>query len=242
MALAPCRRRGNTLNAPILANPSRGLQTRAGPPGRSPNREPTRAVNDTFSDAIGQQHRAAIQSVRGKQPSSEVITVEIVHSGLRLWSLSALADELGMSWRTIRKRLVNVPPAGTLQGDNPGWHLKDALPAILADRVRAATGDPDLMAPHDKLAHYRAARERLRMMVEDGDLIPADEAREVFATAAKNMIQSLDTLPDVLERDYALDPETVQGMIKTIDGVRQDMTQALIDRFDHADQDALEHT
>jgi hypothetical protein len=51
----------------------------------------------------------------------------------RLWSINALATELGMDRRTVAKRLSGVRPSGTLNG-SPAWHLTVALEAIQGRR------------------------------------------------------------------------------------------------------------
>ena len=47
----------------------------------------------------------------------------------KLWSINALATELGMDRRTVAKKLSGVRPSGTLNG-SPTWHLTVALEAI----------------------------------------------------------------------------------------------------------------
>jgi hypothetical protein len=55
----------------------------------------------------------------------------------RLWSISALAVELGMDRRTVAARLSTVPADGQLNG-KPAWRLTTAL-AALQGRKRAPT-------------------------------------------------------------------------------------------------------
>ena len=47
----------------------------------------------------------------------------------RLWSINALATELGKDRRTIAKRLDGVPIDGELNG-HPAWYLSTALAAV----------------------------------------------------------------------------------------------------------------
>ena len=55
----------------------------------------------------------------------------------RLWSLNALAVELGRDRRTVAARLRRVPPDGKLNG-NPAWYLATALRALEDPRRPAA--------------------------------------------------------------------------------------------------------
>lgn len=47
----------------------------------------------------------------------------------KLWSINALADELGKDRRTLSKFLTSIPPDGKLNG-NPAWRLQTVLNAI----------------------------------------------------------------------------------------------------------------
>jgi hypothetical protein len=58
----------------------------------------------------------------------------------KLWSINALATELGMDRRTVAKKLSGVRPSGTLNG-SPAWHLTVALEAIQRRRRRGEEDD-----------------------------------------------------------------------------------------------------
>src|SRR5215213_4575687 len=67
----------------------------------------------------------------------------------RLWSISALAVELGMDRRTVAKRLGRLPPDGRLNG-SPAWRLATALEALGPTRPAAparAAGPPPPLPP-----------------------------------------------------------------------------------------------
>ena len=53
----------------------------------------------------------------------------------RLWSINALATELGKDRRTIAKRLDGVPIDGQLSG-HPAWYLATALAAVEQNDTR----------------------------------------------------------------------------------------------------------
>jgi hypothetical protein len=62
----------------------------------------------------------------------------------RLWSLNALAVELGMDRRTVAARLRGVRPDGSLKG-HPAWFLTTALRAVGGPRRSpAAAPAPEL--------------------------------------------------------------------------------------------------
>lgn len=83
--------------------------------------------------------------------------------------------------------------------------------------------DPGRMDPKDRLDYYRSERERLKMEQETGDLIPAVEVERVAAEVLKSIAQTLDTLPDVLERDAGISPDAVLVVQRVIDAARESM-------------------
>lgn len=69
----------------------------------------------------------------------------------------------------------------------------------------------------------RAERERLKLEQETGSLIPAADVESVTAEVMKTLAQTLDTLPDVLERDAGISGEAVQIVQRVIDSARESM-------------------
>ena len=63
------------------------------------------------------------------------------------WSVNALADELGIDRRTVKKRLRDVPPAGK-RGGHPVCYLADAMQAIAqAGQAKAAKAEAPPVPP-----------------------------------------------------------------------------------------------
>ncbi len=62
------------------------------------------------------------------------------------------------------------------------------------------------MDAHERKAWYQSERERLKFEQETAQLIPASDVRREFAIWAKAVVQVLETLPDILERDCGLLP------------------------------------
>lgn len=154
----------------------------------------------------------------------------LVHSGARLWSINALAEEFGIDRRTVKKRLEGIPPAGETSG-HPAWRLRDVAIAVMGPQASAQLYgiDPAELPPKDRLDHYRAEREKIKWEAEQRLSIPAPEVEQVVATAFKALSQGLDTLPDVLENDCALGPDEVERVIKVVDGIREGLYQQLLD-------------
>lgn len=161
----------------------------------------------------------------------------LVHSGPRLWSINALADEFGIDRRTVKKRLEGMPPAGVLNG-HPAWRLRDIAGAVLGLKAAVPDGetDPDKLTPKDRLDHYRAEREKIKWEAEQRISIPAPEVESVVAGAFKILSQGLDTIPDVLENDCALGAAEVERAIEVVDGIREGLYQQLLELCGGFDQ------
>lgn len=144
-------------------------------------------------------------------------------------SISDLAQEFKMSNPTVAMRLREggVGTDGKRYG-KPTYRLRDAVPVILQPRLSGTGGvDPDDMSPKDRLDHYKAEREKLRLAEDQNQVVDVDEARAQMAAIAKLVVQMLETLPDVLERDCQIGSEAVDKVEKEIDLVREHMAQAL---------------
>lgn len=75
----------------------------------------------------------------------------------------------------------------------------------------------------ERRAWYQSENERLEVERKKGQLVPASTVEAEFAVLIKGMVQRLDTLADVLERDAALTPGQVEIVQRTVDSVREEM-------------------
>ncbi|VTP62147.1 Protein of uncharacterised function (DUF1441) [Serratia rubidaea] len=92
---------------------------------------------------------------------------------------------------------------------------------MLAELVKSApVDDVDKMLPPDRKAWFQSERERLKFEQETNELIPAEDVAREFSAMAKAMVQVLETLPDILERDCALPPSAVSRVQSIIDDLR----------------------
>lgn len=76
------------------------------------------------------------------------------------------------------------------------------------------------MDAHERKAWYQSERERLKFEQETAQLIPTSDVRREFAIWAKAVVQVLETLPDILERDCGLQPAAVSRVQSIIDDLR----------------------
>ncbi|WP_339799650.1 DUF1441 family protein [uncultured Marinobacter sp.] len=149
------------------------------------------------------------------------------------WNLTRLADAFGLHRDTIRKRLIaaGVVPAGTRSNANV-YRLQDAGPAIFADSFSGAAGDPDDLPPQDRKAWYQSENERIKLEIELRQLLRAEEVHLEMSRLAKAVTTTLDSLPDILERDCSLTPEAIERVQETVDALREQMYLRIIQEDD----------
>jgi phage terminase Nu1 subunit (DNA packaging protein) len=87
--------------------------------------------------------------------------------------------------------------------------------------------DPDSLEPFKRKAHYQAESDKMKLAKEQGELIPADEVEDEMATIAKLVTETLETLPDILERDTGATPRQIAITERAIDRVRETLYSKL---------------
>lgn len=133
------------------------------------------------------------------------------------------ADESGLAQLTVKARLnkAGVAAAGRWQPKRgrgaPVYRTLDLINACLKAGEAA---DPENMRPFDRKAHYQAEAERLKLMERSGDLIPRHEVARGLADVLKNLVHSMEVLPDIIERDHGATPAQVQGIEIECDKLR----------------------
>lgn len=135
---------------------------------------------------------------------------------------SQLAALSGVHRQTVAARLKNVSPSGGNSSNLKLYSLTSVLAELMKMPAPIAEGE---MEPQDRKAWYQSERERLKFEQEVGELIPASDVAREYASMAKAMIQVLETLPDILERDCSLPPEAVTRVQSIIDDLRDEIAR-----------------
>lgn len=147
-----------------------------------------------------------------------------------LWTATKYSDVLKIDRRVCQQALETAPHS--MHGKRHVWHIRDGMPAIyrrvwnLSDTAGDQV-DPSKLPPKDRLNHYQAERERLKFAQDKRVLLPAVEVEQVIGESIKVLAQTLDILPDTLERDAALAPEIVTQVTRTIDAARETLYEQL---------------
>jgi phage terminase Nu1 subunit (DNA packaging protein) len=140
-------------------------------------------------------------------------------------NVSQLAALSGVHRQTVSSRLKSVRPTGGNDSNLKLYGLTDILSELMKMPAPVAEGDMD---PQDRKAWYQSERERLKFEQEVGELIPASDVAREFADLAKAMVQVLETLPDILERDCALAPAAITRVQEIIDDLRDDIARRVM--------------
>lgn len=146
-------------------------------------------------------------------------------------SISRLANEFGMARETVAKRLrsAGVKPDGKRDG-YPVYRLRDAAPALIEVAATDEQGeiDPDKLAPEKRRAWFQSERDRMELEAKAGKLIPALEHERDVARILGVVVQTFETLPDILERDEGLLPHQVDRVQKVLDRKREELYESLV--------------
>ena len=142
-------------------------------------------------------------------------------------SITQLSEETGKTRETIARKLAaaKVPPSGEVR-KLAVYRLRDAL-RVLYLGLEDGSVDPDKLDPHSRHAHYKAEREKQSLAVEAGELIPREAYRDEAARVVKLVAQTLDAIPDLLERDCALAPDQVMRVQGELDKLREKLAGSL---------------
>ncbi|ELO4939281.1 DUF1441 family protein [Escherichia coli] len=139
------------------------------------------------------------------------------------WSVFKIAEAFGLHRDTVKKRLLaaNTPVAATVKG-NPVYALQHVGPALFGPKHEIADSvhDPSRMEPKERKDWFQSENERIKLEKEQRKLIPVDEVVIVYSSMRKAVVQVLETIPDILERDCALTPQAVGVVQHAIDDLR----------------------
>lgn len=143
-----------------------------------------------------------------------------------------VAAFFGISVNTVEKWLQRGAPVVQKGERGVPWCLDLLEVALWKYAPRPVTGpegevDPSLLPPKDRKDWYESEIKRRDLQVRDGELIPADEVSRAVSTAFAGIAQSIRSMPDDLERRFALDPEIVEAVTVAID----DHLDALAERL-----------
>lgn len=139
-------------------------------------------------------------------------------------NINQIAELVGMHRQTVSQRVAGLTPAIGSNSKLKLYALSDLIKIGLAEKM---TADVDSLSPVERRAFWQAENERLKYERDTGELIPAYEVAQEMSAQAKAVVQSLETLPDILERDCGLSPGALVRVQQVIDDLRDQMAQQI---------------
>ncbi|MDA5624263.1 DUF1441 family protein [Pasteurella multocida] len=135
-------------------------------------------------------------------------------------NINQIAELVGMHRQTVSQRLAGLTPASGSNSKLKLYLLSDLIRSGLSEKMST---DVDSLSPFDRKAFWQAENERLKYERDTGQLIPAFEVAQEMSAFAKATVQTLETLPDILERDADLTPKALVLVQQIIDDTRDQM-------------------
>lgn len=146
------------------------------------------------------------------------------------WTATKFSDVLRVDRRVCQQALETAPYR--MIGKRQVWHVREGFEVIFRRKYglgeSAEAPNPGKLPPRDRLDHYKAERERIKLAQEVRALLPAQEVEQVIGEGLKTLAQGLDVIPDTLERDAGLTPETVIMIQRIIDRIRDQIYEGLM--------------
>ena len=139
-------------------------------------------------------------------------------------NINQIAELVGMHRQTVSQRVAGLTPAIGSNSKIKLYALSDLIKIGLAEKM---TADVDSLSPVERRAFWQAENERLKYERDTGELVPAFEVAQEMSFLAKAVVQSLDTLPDILERVCGLPPAALMRVQQVIDVLRDQMAQQI---------------
>ncbi|MBK8897361.1 MAG: DUF1441 family protein [Candidatus Competibacteraceae bacterium] len=95
--------------------------------------------------------------------------------------------------------------------------------------ARGALSIPTACRPRDRLDHYRAERERLKLEAEQRLTLSATEVEAAVSKILKALAQQIETLPARLERDFGLTAAETARLYPAMDAARESLHAAAVE-------------
>lgn len=148
-----------------------------------------------------------------------------------VWSIGALARELGRDRRTVSTALRDVPADGELPGGHKGWTLRTAL-AALNDRHESQT---------ERLRRAQAEKVELEVAQIRGELVSKSEAQDAIIFAFTRVRARFLALPTRMAAQMAAapDPRVAESALRrAVNDVLDDLSATTPERI-MAEQEEL---
>ena len=151
------------------------------------------------------------------------------------WTATRYSQAMGIDVRAVNERLATIPHS--MRGARKVWHVREGMPALFGCGKKKTPSD---MEPKDRLDHYRAERENIKLQEEIRNLLPAVDVERSVGEAYKVLAQGLSAIPDLLERECGLSSDTVISLHNAIDAVRETLYLSVVELMNNPDLSGID--
>jgi len=164
-------------------------------------------------------------------PGGHVVSLE---DGGIVASISAWAREFGVHYETVRRGLMerDAKPVGKHRGHDQ-YLCRDVIAALSGS---AEPVDPEKLSPFNRRAWYQGELDKLKLQEGRRELIPRIEVEQEMAALVKILIEGLEGLPDIVERDCGGTPTQLMRIEQSVDKIREAMHKRLVEAAGEASQ------
>jgi hypothetical protein len=134
----------------------------------------------------------------------------------KLYSVNALADELGLDRRTIKRRLVNVTPDRGEGTNRPTWYMTTVRSHLGADEAL------DLTKERARLASEQADKQAMDNAQRRGEVAPMSYYEEKIESYARQLMAVLNVIPPLIRQTLPHMTHIDHARIETIFAREQD--------------------
>ena len=148
--------------------------------------------------------------------------MEPVEHSSQLWTRNALSSEFRLNYRRVTRLLKDVEPDGMTGNGYEGYLLTTAVPVLYGHTELLQDGEinPDLLDPKERRDWYEGSRAKMRLAEEAGQLVPADVMRREMSLVVTAMVNEIENLPDILERDCGFGIKAILKAEQAVHNVR----------------------
>lgn len=161
---------------------------------------------------------------KAKQATRPAPAESPVNRGVLL-SIRQASEEFECDRTALTKKIRDaglLPAAGGEQ-----YRLRDLLRVHRSGADGKA--DPNKMTPFERQAHYRAEAECMRVDLERGRLLRAEDVETEWARVLKAIAHELDLVVDEIERDVGASAAVLEKIEAKLDVIRQRMYNRIVD-------------
>jgi hypothetical protein len=142
-----------------------------------------------------------------------------IHIDDLCWPTTRYSDVMKIDRRVVAQALETVHSME--RNGARVWHIRDGMPAIFRrlHGLDAADGtaDPKKLPPKDRLDHYRAERERIKLEQEMGTLLTALEISNLFTRGMKEQKDALSNIRTAVEHHCDVSIEVLTLIEQIVD-------------------------